>query len=111
MAATAETQAYVTEVQSPTILTAAASRQAIRQYGAVLHKVAEQMSIYARLRHAGELDETDAALEGLLAGANMRIGAVMTTYTELQRRLRDLAIHEAALAQVNQRIVDRAAEL
>ena len=111
MAASIATQEYVTEIQGPTIQSAATSRQAIRQYVNILHKVAQQAAVYAGLRQAAELAETDAAIDQLLAEANMRLGAVMTSYTELQRHLRDLAIREAALVQAHQKVVARAAQL
>lgn len=111
MAASIATLAYVTEIQGPTIQSATTSRQAIRQYATILHKVAQQITVYAGQRQAAELAETDPAIDQLYADANMRIGAIMTTYTELQRHLRDLAIREAALAAVSQRIVARAGEL
>ena len=90
MATNADTQAYLTEAKSPTVLTPATAQGATKTYAGLVGDLNREMGLLAKLLQAAEIAEADVGLRGQFAEGFQKLGALDRASTELQRIMREV---------------------
>lgn len=90
MATVVETQAYLNEAKTPTVIAPAAVKSAIKAWVPNGGKVGQQANLWARLLQDSELEEPDDALSGLYEEAFNIFSAMRRLTGEIELKQRQL---------------------
>lgn len=85
-----ETQAFLAELNAPSIITGAQIRAGLATFSPGVGKVIEQSGLLGRLAQSSELAEPDAALRALYEEFFQQVNAMRRIGGELERQSRQL---------------------
>jgi hypothetical protein len=90
MATNTDTQAYLAELKTPSLITGAAVRVATKLYAQTNGDLGRQIALLAKLLQLAEIAEQDDALRGLFEEGFQKFGALERQATEMERLQREV---------------------